>query len=106
MLSRNASNGSEFEFRADTPFTTQRLLLGAFHAGELAIRSATMPTRQGWIAPTGMVLHPKEMVEGGLSEVEERALLEAAANAGSRKSVVHLGADLTDAEVLRRIAGA
>jgi hypothetical protein len=40
------------------------------------------------------------MVEGGLSEVEERALRELAMSSGARSVVVHIGAPLTDLEVV------
>jgi hypothetical protein len=36
------------------------------------------------------------MVEGGLSAVEERVLLELAMGAGARRSAVHLGPELSD----------
>ena len=99
VMSRNVTNGSEYEHLATTPFTTNRLLIGSFYAGAEAIREATRKTMYGGLPPIGMVLHPLEMVEGGLSEVEERVLLEVAANAGSKKSTVHIGRDLSDEEV-------
>jgi len=39
------------------------------------------------------------MIEGGLSEVEERALREVAMAAGASKVVVWVGHELSDAEV-------
>jgi len=50
-----------------------------------------------------MVIHPIEMVEGGLSQVEERMFKELATAAGARKVSVWLGHELSDQEVVRRL---
>jgi len=46
------------------------------------------------------VIHPTEMVEGGLSEVEERVLRELALGAGARSVVVHVGLALAGCRVM------
>lgn len=51
--------------------------------------------------PPLVVIQPLEMIEDGLSEVEERVLREVAASAGARKVVVWVGHELSDAEVMR-----
>ena len=43
------------------------------------------------------------MVEGGLSEIEERILKEVAIGAGATKVVVWVGAPLTDADVKAKL---
>jgi len=42
------------------------------------------------------------MIEGGLSQVEERVLRELAAGAGARKVFVWVGHELSDQEVIQR----
>jgi len=45
------------------------------------------------------------MIEGGLSQVEERVLTEAAIGAGASKVVVWLGPELKDDEVKAKLKG-
>lgn len=60
--------------------------------------------RRGLVRPV-VVLYPMDMVEGGLSEVEERVLVELAKSLGARKVLLHLGPVLTDPQVLSLIEG-
>ena len=48
-------------------------------------------------------MHPMEMYEGGLSEVEERILNELAFSAGAIKVALHTGATLTAKEAKHKI---
>jgi rod shape-determining protein MreB len=49
-----------------------------------------------------LVMHPLEMVDGGVSEVEERVLLELAGSDAS-KAVVWVGRELADSEVQEKL---
>jgi hypothetical protein len=48
------------------------------------------------------IIHPLSMVEGGLSAVEQRVLLEVADNAGSKRVLVWVGEELSDEQVLEK----
>ena len=99
---RHIEGKQEREVSAQTPFTTTRLLLGQFQAAETLLKQAIRAIGSGsffQVSPV-VVIQPMEMVEGGLSEVEERALRELARSAGARRVFVHIGAALSDAEVL------
>lgn len=87
---------------ASTPFTTTRLLVGEFKEAEALLRRAFYEEFSGKLFTPSpvVVIHPMEMVDGGLCEVEERLFRELAAGAGARKVFVHLGPALSDAEVL------
>jgi hypothetical protein len=86
--------------RAGGPtFSTARLLVGTFSAAgtllkaaveECVVASEFIPARRLF------VMHPLELSDGGLSEVEHRVLLELAAGAGASRTVVHEGAELSD----------
>ena len=99
---RHIEGKQEREVSAQTPFTTTRLLLGQFQAAETLLKQAIRAIGSGGLFQVSpvVVIHPMEMVEGGLSEVEERALRELAKGAGARQVFVHIGAVLSDAEVL------
>lgn len=102
---RHIESGKERDVAAPTPFTTARLLVGQFREAASLLRTAV-----GELAGSGLfaaspavVIHPTEMVEGGLSEVEERVLRELALGAGARSVVVHVGPVLADADVTAMI---
>lgn len=48
----------------------------------------------GFIRPR-LIIQPFEMIEGGLSHVEERALMEMGQIAGARKVKIYIGEKLT-----------
>jgi hypothetical protein len=55
------------------------------------------------IAPT-IVIHPLEMVEGGLSEVEEKTLTEIGYTLGAVRVIVVTGPELSDSDVKATVA--
>jgi hypothetical protein len=97
---RNARSGRTSAEVASPAFTTHRLLVGQFMVAQVLLRRAVSAVVGWWpFRVRRFVMHPLERVEGGLSQVEERVLLELAAGAGSRRTVVWVGEALSDAEV-------
>ena len=84
------------------PFTTKRLLVGEFTTAEKFLRAAIKKVHEGkWFSASPVVIiHPLEMIDGGLSQIEERAFMELAAGAGARKVMVWVGHELSDQEVI------
>jgi len=101
---RSLDSGKEIE--ATSPFSTTRLLVGNFTGAQAALKEAiTKAAGGGWFKPSArVVMHPLEMTEGGLSEIEERILHELAIGAGAMKAVVWVGPPLSDAEVMEKVA--
>lgn len=99
---RHIESKKERDVTAHKPFTTSRLLVGQFQEAESLLRNAIKEFANGGLFQVSpvIVLHPLEMVEGGLSEVEKRLYRELALAAGARSVFIHVGAPLTDAEVL------
>lgn len=83
-------------------FTTQRLLIGHFQVAEKVLRQGIKDLfSTSWLpASPAIVIQPMEKIEGGLSEIEERAFRELAAGAGARKVAVWVGDELTESEVI------
>lgn len=83
-------------------FTTNRLLIGEFTTAEKYLGRAIKKVYEGkWFSASPVVIiHPLEMIEGGLSQIEERAFMELAAGAGARKVMVWVGHELSDQEVI------
>lgn len=69
------------------PFSTVRLLIGDFTAAETCLRNALKEMNAfsafGLRKPR-LRIHPKERIEGGLSEIERRVLLELGKGTGAR----------------------
>lgn len=99
---RHIENQNETIEIALEPFTTNRLLVGEFTTAEKILRAAIKKVhKEKWflISPV-VIIHPMEMIDGGLSQIEERAFMELAAGAGARKVVVWVGHELSDQEVI------
>ena len=87
------------------PFTTERLIIGQFKNAEKAlIKGINALYKKRWISPSPKILiQQMEMNEGGLSEVEDRILIEVSMVTGARSVLVWTGNELTDDEVLAKI---
>ena len=105
---RHVESGREATVTSETPFTTIRLLVGEFPVAESALPAAMKDVKYGvphLVAPT-VVMHPLEMIEGGLSAVEHRVLMEVAHGAGAKRVTVWVGPVLTDDEVREKARAA
>ena len=93
---------------APKPFTTKRLLVGDFTMAEVTLKNGLKKLLEGrWFAASpAMVIHPMEMVDGGLSQVEERIFQELGAGSGAHKVRVWVGHELSDEEARKRATGA
>ena len=102
---RSLESAAEAAFDAQPPFTTARLLIGQFQAAEKLLKRALTEMSKGGIfaASPQILIQPLEMLDGGLSEVEERVLKEVATGAGASKVVVWVGHELSDAEVREKL---
>jgi len=106
LLVKNLKSGQETQVVPDQPFTTARLLVGHFESADRAIKKAFAQVGgNSFLASPNVLVHPLQMVEGGLSQVEERIFHELAVGAGAKKAVVHVGAELSDAEVSAKLRG-
>lgn len=102
---RHLESGVEKLAVSPQPFTTTRCLIGQFGPAQALLKATLKPLVKGGflaLAPR-LVIHPVEMAEGGLSEVEERVLREVALGAGAAKAVVWAGHQLSDDEVREKL---
>jgi hypothetical protein len=99
--------GRELRLQADPPFSNQRLLVADFNAAQKLLRrglAQLLPRRFLRLSlPPQLLIQPLEYLEGGLSQVEERILLELGLGGGARKVRLHLGAELDNAGVLAKL---
>ena len=87
--------------KAEVPFSTQRLLIGQFSIAEKLLRLGVEEVldRKFIFAPK-MIIHPLEYVEEGLSEVEEKVLIECGLTTGAQNVKIWVGDVLTDDKVV------
>jgi hypothetical protein len=100
------ASGQQLLDRDGPPFSHPRLLVGDFSAAEQRLtRALNALTPRSWWKPVlapRLMIHPLESVEGGLSQVEERLLLELGRGAGARQVLLHLGEPLSHESILQR----
>lgn len=91
---------------SEPPFTSHRLLVGDFTTAEkLLAGSVKELVGRSWFALSPSILvHPVEMVDGGLSQVEERVFLELGYGARGRNVKVYVGPELNDQAVIEKLA--
>src|SRR5258706_6142521 len=77
---RSLESSKEATFDAQPPFTTARLLIGQFVAAESVLKRAVKEMSKGGIFAVSpqVLIHPIEMIDGGLYEVAELAFRELA----------------------------
>lgn len=109
VLKRIDAVGEPVTIVPETPFTTERLLIGRFVVATEALKLGFKKVAGDRWSPFGtfarVIIQPKEKLEGGLSEVETRLFHELAAQAGATKVVVWTGDDLSDAAAAERLSG-
>jgi hypothetical protein len=100
-------SGRELHLKADPEFSSPRLLVADFVAAQELLQSAInqlLPRQfMRFYWPPQLLIQPLERLEGGLSGVEERILLELGLGCGARKVRLHLGAELDNAGVLAKL---
>ena len=79
------ANGNTVDVAPSKPFTSTRLLVGTFMPAVVCLKEGLAK-----VGATGflkgkpkLLVHPQAMTEGGLSEIEERCLLEVGLSAGA-----------------------
>ncbi len=82
-------------------------MIGQFLVAENLLKRAVKEMSKGGIFAISprVLIQPLEMVEGGLSEIEERVLKEVTMGAGASKVVVWVGRELSDAEAKEKLNG-
>ena len=95
--------GQSFDRMAPRPFSHPRTLLGNVMNAEFFLKSLVAEIGGGLLLKPAMLIHPLERIDGGLTQIEERAFQELAVGAGASRVKVWIGAALSDAEVLEKL---
>ena len=106
VAARNVASGNGTEQQPIQPFSHPRALVGNFVVAQATIKAAVKAVQTGAFPKlVRIVIHPMELIEGGLTQVEERVLRELAIGSGVSRVVVWVGAALSDEAVQRKLRG-
>ena len=102
---KHIESGRKCRKQAESPFTTNRLLVGDFVEAESLLKACFKEVLSPFVRFTRprTIIHPLEMVEGGLSWVEHRVFRELAFGAGGEPSLVWVGHQLSDVAVKEKL---
>ena len=104
LIVRKVGGGQSLDRMAPQPFSHPRTLLGNFVNAEFFLKKLVAEIGGGLLLKPAMLIHPLERIDGGLTQIEERAFQELAVGAGASKVKVWTGEALTDAQVLETLA--
>ena len=95
-------SGETKETLRDQTYASPRMLDGDFTTAQHQLKEAVRAVRRGIRAPA-ILIHPMELIEGGVTQVEYRMFVELGKGAGGSKVGVHTGAQLVGEAVMRAI---
>jgi rod shape-determining protein MreB len=101
---RNLATDQRSIARSLNGFSSERLLIANFSEAEATLAKAVKEMAKPGLfqsPPSFVLMHPLEIISGGISEVEDRVLRDLAAICG-RSGDVWVGDELSDEEVVKR----
>ena len=90
---KNVETSEVAEIRREPGFRSPRTLIGHFTSTEKEFREGFGKVRRGFFSPW-VLMHPMELIEGGVTQVESRALIELASGCGARRAGIWQGSEL------------
>jgi len=101
ITARTVQPVREISVSAVKPFSHKRSIIGDFNSAETLLKDILHRLFEGkWFAPSPLVIiHPMELIDGGLTQIEVRALMELGAGAGARKVYVYVGDKLSNRDL-------
>jgi rod shape-determining protein MreB len=100
---RNTADGRTADRTSASPFSHPRTLIGNFTTAEALLKTMVSEVKGSFVLRTEILLHPLERIDGGLTQIEERALHELALGSGASRALVWVGSTLDDAEVIEKM---
>lgn len=103
FLLQHVQEDRSLKITSDVPFSSDRLVVGNYTIATEVLSKGLKElksTKFGVLAPI-IVMHPKHLCEGGLSQIEHRAISEVARAAGAKKVHVWEGDNLSREQLLK-----
>lgn len=102
---RDIEVGRTFRGVAEMPFSHQRMIIGNFtHADQCLKKIMKQVNKSHFTLFSKALIHPLDKTEGGLSQIEERSMIELLLGCGATTAYTWTGRVLTESEVLRVLA--
>jgi len=98
MRLRRAETGEEVDLNATGAFSHQRSVIADFPKAEALLKNGLKSLKK--LTSPVAVIQAAQLADGGLTQIEERALHELCLSAGAVKAIVWQGHELTDEEVI------
>jgi hypothetical protein len=102
FLVQNVDTGSSADIAHNLKFSSPRMLIADFTVAERLLREAVREVGKGFLG-AHMLMHPMELVDGGIAPVEVRTFVELAIGAGASKVAVWSGPVLSGDAVKKEI---
>lgn len=102
FIVRNVDSGESTEIARDQSYASLRMLIADFTMAQHQLKEAVKSVRRGLRAPA-ILIHPMELIEGGVTQVEYRTFVELGLGAGASKSSVYIGAPLSNDGIKKAI---
>lgn len=98
---REEKNKNPDDIKLYNAFKHPRTFVGSFEIAEAILRYfiCKLIPRRMCVAPL-VIFHPTENIEGGVTQIERRGLVELGSSIGGRRVYVWTGRNLTDRELL------
>ena len=101
---KNIDSGATRTVRRDLSFASPRMLIADFTTAENQLKEGVKAVHRGLRAPH-VLMHPMELIDGGVTQVEHRVFRELATGAGASRVAVHTGPPLSGDGVRDAIRG-
>jgi len=102
FIVRNVDSGESTEISRDQSYASPRMLIADFTMAQHQLKEAVRSVRRGLRAPA-ILIHPMELIEGGITQVEYRTFVELGLGAGASKSSVYSGTPLSSDGIKKAI---
>lgn len=98
----NVDSGESTEISRDQSHASPRMLIADFTMAQCQLKEAVKSVRRGLRAPA-VLIHPMELIEGGVTQVEYRTFVELCLGAGASKASVYSGESLSSEGIKKAI---
>ena len=102
FIIQNVDSGASAETLRNQKFASPRMIIADFTMAEHQLKEAVKNLRRGLRAPE-MLIHPMELIEGGITQVEYRTFVELGLGAGASKVGVYSGAPLSPDQIKKAV---
>lgn len=101
----DVEKGNSIKEKSNIPFSNDRLLISDFNIAERFFKKQIEKLKKEYIINryNSILVHPMELIEGGISEVETRIFLESFERLNGRKVKVWDGVELSSKQVIEKL---